>query len=157
MMIHITLQAHADAHESISDATSSLWLQSTTHKSCSSLGTFGQSLVRSWVQPQQRTCKSQIHNTAVSNLNVKWWCQSSQNWSAYQPSQWSCRWMGLRTGLKPSISAAGNWTRVFRVTGGNTNHYTTTECDALHIRCIVTFAPQAKWSHAGFNRGPYGN
>ena len=24
-------------------------------------------------------------------------------------------------------SAAGNWTRVFRVTGGNTNHYTTTE------------------------------
>ena len=24
-------------------------------------------------------------------------------------------------------SAAGNWTRVFRVTGGNTNHYTTTD------------------------------
>ena len=25
------------------------------------------------------------------------------------------------------ISAAGNWTRVFRVTGGNTNHYTTAD------------------------------
>ena len=29
--------------------------------------------------------------------------------------------------LKKQDSAAGNWTRVFRVTGGNTNHYTTAD------------------------------
>ena len=46
--------------------------------------------------------------------------------------------------------------RVLRVTGGNTSHYTTTGCDALHIKHIFTFAPQAKWSHAELNRGPYG-
>ena len=144
MLIHTTLQLHSDAHESISDATSWRLMQSTTQTSSCSLGTFGHSLVRSWVQPQQRTCKSQSSKTAVSNLNVKWWCQSSENWSAYPPSQWSCRWMGLRTGLKPSVSAAGNWTRVFHVTGGNTNHYTTTECDALHIRCISHICTTSK-------------
>ena len=42
-------------------------------------------------------------------------------------------------------SAAGNWTRVFRVTGGNTNHYTTTELKPLDLPACWQTHCQEHW------------
>ena len=44
----------------------------------------------------------------------------------------------IHTQKRQQNSAAGNWTRVFRVTGGNTNHYTT--ADLINVQAVTTLS-----------------